>query len=168
VPTVSDILERLNSGLSILDGKLHTLQKAEDMAVALALRDTLSETRDEIERLRAGLAQYESVIIPSWKREEADWTAENERLRAELEAAESDGEGMRQVRLTLYAERDRLRELLREAQTWINLLEDDGVRLDERIDAELGGVATGQPTAAQEWYKCDEPGCDEMHLRPKA
>jgi hypothetical protein len=73
--------------------------------------------------------------------------AENERLRDDLEEAEIDGQDMRQVRLQLYAERDRLRGLLREARYLIY----DGYREQlcgvpyltdalARIDAELTAV----------------------------
>ena len=35
--------------------------------------ETLDEVLKDREQLRAELAQYETVIIPSWKREEAMW-----------------------------------------------------------------------------------------------
>jgi hypothetical protein len=49
---MSDIVERLNAGLRLLDGNLHTLRSSGEMAVGLGLRDILTETRDEIDSLR--------------------------------------------------------------------------------------------------------------------
>ena len=46
--------------------------------------ETMRLAADEIDRLRAQLDEYDSVVVPSWKREEGDWIAENERLRGLL------------------------------------------------------------------------------------
>lgn len=54
---MTDLVERLNTGLKLLDSKLHTLTSAADVAVALGLRDMLTETRNEIVSLRSQLAE---------------------------------------------------------------------------------------------------------------
>ena len=95
-----------------------------------------------------------SVIATTVKcLEEAE--ADNERLRGELESAESDGEDMRQVRLQLYAEIDRLRGLLRECEPAVYAQHMDtlGTRIAKpatllaRVRAALAG-ATDQPNDA--------------------
>jgi uncharacterized phage-like protein YoqJ len=64
---MTDIVERLRSTV-YMDGS----------------RGIEHEAADEITSLRAELAQYENVIIPSWKREEEDWIDEKRRLRTAL------------------------------------------------------------------------------------
>jgi DNA repair exonuclease SbcCD ATPase subunit len=99
--------------------------------------------------------------------EVATLRADNERLRAALEAAESDGEAMRQVRLQLYAERDTLRGLLQRCvepvQDSLHSYEDERARYDgypsrqarydlsiadlKALQAELIAVTNDKPTA---------------------
>ncbi len=80
---MTDPVERLNTGLKLLDSKLH-------MAVALGLRDMLTETRNEIVSLRSRLSDIES-------QNRVMWDVANDR-EARLAEAERDAARYRFIR----------------------------------------------------------------------
>jgi hypothetical protein len=165
---MSDLIERLNAGIAVCDRRLPTARTQQDIEVALVFREILTETRDEIERLerelaearnrqscengqpwvchalataRSELAQYENVVIPSWKREEEGWRQDEkdavefrrvlaeqcDRLERELaEARDGFKEAMSDHADTL----DRLAEAERDAARYRWLREADIVDWD--------------------------------------
>ena len=63
---MSDLIERLNAGIDVANRKIPTLLTKQDIEIAQLLRETLIETRDEIERLprlltEAAVAEYLGV-----------------------------------------------------------------------------------------------------------
>jgi hypothetical protein len=121
---VTDIVERLRHKRAVVvddntlcdeaADEIERLHERGDEAHAIVADQmkTISGQLDEIERLRGKVQQYETVIIPSWKREEADWIAENDRLRKDLEMSEHNGDVWCERASKAETDNERLRGLL--------------------------------------------------------
>ena len=87
---MTDLVERLNAGLKLLDSKLHTLTNAADVATALGLRDMLTETRDDESPSFAPNSRLLIYATRSQGRDVLMTTSLDGRIKATLTTSQAD------------------------------------------------------------------------------